>query len=910
MSSLSSAAAEFPVFSHEEVFARLIREPAGQVCVITPNRRLAQTLLQEAGARQLGRGLTLWDTPDVISLAGFIERVADAARHAGPAALPQVLAPEQSRVLWEQLLRDSEAGSSLLAVTEAAGLAHEAWQLMVSWRLGPGLRAAALNEDAAAFLEWLPRYERALRRGGHLDAVELADSLRPIIADRVIALPRQVMVYGFDSFTPQQAEFLGALNDAGCKVTLSGPLDLAASVQRAPCTDTEDEIRKAAAWARSRLEAGCGRIGIVVPDIAARRAAIVRLFSAAMAPDYAVPGARQTASPFNLSLGEPLSGYALVNAALGLLQLLGRDIEFERASRVIRSPFLAGGESERTARAALDVELRRHAEPVVTLERLRGMAAGCGGDCPRLLRLLDALGGFRKDRLFGAQPPSVWARAMSEALSLAGFPGERVLDSVEYQTLKRWHETMAAFAALDRVVSRMGYADALSRLRRMAADTLFQPESPEVPIQILGVLEAAGQNFDALWVAGLSDDQWPPPCRPNPFLPLALQRTAGLPQGSADAALDAARRMTARWRAAAPEVVLSHPLYEGDRELQPSPLIAAVAVSQPQITDYPEFGAAIHAARIIAAEVDCIAPPLAGTTVAGGGTALLKDQAACPFRAFARHRLHATAPEAPHAGLDAAERGTLVHRVLAQAWMQLRDSATLLATDGARLDALLAAAAEGAIERIRRDRPTVLSGRFAEIEKRRLVALARAWLEEDRRRSPFTVIAVEDKRSMAIGGLELRARLDRVDETADGRRIVIDYKTGKAAATQMLGERPEEPQLPLYLVTTEPGALALAFAGVRAGRKAYVGVARDEDLLPGVKALADARLEHADWAALVAAWREELERLALQFAAGVATVDPKRPPQTCRFCELGLLCRIRERGAATDDGTDDEGVEP
>lgn len=901
-----SANAEFPNLSHEEVFARLIHEPAGQVCVITPNRRLAQSLLQESGARQLGRGLALWDTPDIISLAGFIERAADAAYHAGSVAPPLLLAPEQSRALWEQLLRDSDSGSSLLAVTEAARLAHEAWQLMVSWRLRRELRDTVPNEDAAAFLEWVPRYERALRRGGQLDAVELADHVIPLIAGRKLALPQQAIVYGFDSFTPQQAEFLGSLREAGCAVALSGPADIDAVVLRVPCADAEGEIRMAAAWARSRLEAGCGRIGIVVPDIAARRAAIVRLFSAAMAPDYALPGANHGVLPFNLSLGEPLSAYALVNAALGLLQLLGRDIEFERASRIIRSPFMAAGEAERTARAALDVELRRHAEPLVTLERLRVTAADHGGDCPRLMRLFDALSRFRKDRLFGAQAPSAWARAISEALSLAGFPGERLLDSVEYQTLKRWHETVAAFAALDRVVSRTTYADALSRLRRMAADTLFQPETPELPIQVLGVLEAAGQTFDALWVMGLSDDQWPPPCRPNPFLPSSLQRSAGLPQGSAEAALAAARRMTARWCVAAREVVLSHPLHEGDRELQPSPLVAAISEVRPDIAACPEFGAAIHAARIMTVETGDAAPELIGDTVAGGGTALLKDQAACPFRAFARHRLHAVAPDAPHSGLDAAERGTLVHRVLARAWTLLRDSATLLATDGKRLDALLAVAAEGAIERIRRDRPTVLSGRFAEIEKRRLVALARAWLDEDRRRSPFSVIAVEDKRSMAIGGLELRARLDRVDETADGRRIIIDYKTGNAAAGQLLGERPEEPQLPLYLVTTEPDALAVAFARVRAGKRGYVGLARDEDLLPGIKALADARPEFAGWNELVAAWRDELERLAAQFASGVATVDPKRQPQTCMYCDLGPLCRIRERSV---DIADEEAAE-
>lgn len=902
-----SAAAEFPSLSRQEVFARLIREPAGQVCVITPNRRLAQALLQEAGARQLERGLALWDTPDIISLSGFIERAADLVRHAGSIAMPLVLAPEQSRALWEQLLRDSDAGSSLLAVADTARLAHEAWQLMLSWRLRPGLRDAMPNEDTAAFLDWAPRYERALRRGGYLDGIELSDHILPHITGRGIVLPRQVIAFGFDSFTPQQAEFLAGLDAAGCAVALSGPAVLFPEVMRVPCADAESELRMAAAWARSRLEAGCGRIGIVVPDIAARRSAIVRLFSAALAPDYALPGVSRDVMPFNLSLGEPLPAYALVNAALGLLQLLGRDIEFERASRIVRSPFIAGGEAERTARAALDVELRRHAEPLGTLERLRAMAAGYGGDCPRLMRLFDALADFRKDRLFGAQSPSAWARAISEALSVAGFPGERPLDSVEYQTLKRWHDTVAAFSALDRVAPRMRYADALSRLRRMTADTLFQPESPDVPIQILGVLEASGQNFDALWVSGLSDDQWPPPCRPNPFLPLALQRAAGLPQASAEAALAAAQRMTARWRAAASEVVLSHPLREDDRELQPSPLISAVAEAQPDIALHAEFGAAIHAARCMTAETNDAAPRLAGATVAGGGTALLKDQAACPFRAFARHRLHAAAPDAPHSGLDAAERGTLAHRVLAQAWMQLRDSATLLATDRAALDALLATAAEGAIERIRRDRPTVLSGRFAEIEKRRLVALAHAWLEVDRRRNPFRVIAVEDKRSMAIGGLELRARLDRVDETADGRRVIIDYKTGKAAAVQMLGERPEEPQLPLYLVTTEPDAVGLAFAGVRAGRQGYAGVARDEDLLPGVKALGDARLEYGDWQALVAAWRDELERLALQFAAGVAPVDPRRRPQTCRFCDLGPFCRIRERSAAMDGGMDDEG---
>lgn len=897
--------ATFPGISQDEVFAQLAQLPPGGITVVTPNQRLALALQREFGDMQAAQGKALWESADILPWSGFLERAWHDALYADTTPLPLPLAFAQAHALWENLLRNSAAGATLLAVADAARLAHEAWQLSVTWQLAPRLDSVALNDDARAFRDWAPRYERILQRNGQMDAAQLADRLPQLIASGSIKLPQTLVAYGFDVFTPQQSGFLQGLPARGCAVLRAGAPACDSRVQRTPCADAEQEIERAAAWARTRLEAGCTRIGIVVPDLAARRSAIVRIFSATMAPDYALPGALPGVLPFNLSLGEPLVAYPLVNAALLLLELAGRDIEFGRASSLLCSPFIAGGETERDSRAVLDAELRRRAEPVITLERLQGMINEYGGDCPQLARHLTALARFRRERLFGTHPPSMWAKTLSEALIVAGFPGERGLDSNEYQTLKKWHDVVAAFAALDRVVPAMSYAEALSRLRRIAADTLFQPESPEVPIQILGVLEAAGLTFDGLWVMGLSDNNWPPAPRPNPFLPLALQRAAGLPHSTAAGVLDAARRTTAQWCTSAAEVVLSHPEQEGDRELRPSPLIAQIAEANAAIAAYPEFRDAIHAARDDERLPDDRAPALADGMVTGAGTALIKDQAACPFRAYAKHRLHAAAPETPHAGLDAAERGTLVHRVLAQAWTKLRNSDALSIISSTDLDALLSAAADTAMERIRRERPTTLSGRFADIEKNRLVGLARAWLEQDRRRGAFSVIAVEDKRGMAIGGLTLNARLDRVDETADGRRIVIDYKTGKATPGAMLGERPDEPQLPLYLLTAESGAAAVAFAQVRAGDMGYVGLARDGDLLPGIRAWAESRYRdrHPAWPDVVAAWQMDLEGIAQQFAAGVATVDPKQHPNTCRLCDQHAFCRIRERiGQTLEDG--------
>ena len=215
------------------------------------------------------------------------------------------------------------------------------------------------------------------------------------------------------------------------------------------------------------------------------------------------------------------------------------------------------------------------------------------------------------------------------------------------------------------------------------------------------------------------------------------------------------------------------------------------------------------------------------------------------------------------------------------------------------------------LSRIKRDRPTTLSGRFAEIERQRLVRLARAWLEAEKQRSGFSVVATEDKRRVEIGGLGFNTRLDRVDQAQDGRRIVIDYKTNAPPVGAMLGERPDEPQLPLYLVTAEPGAAAVAFAQVKAGDMRFAALARDGDILPGVKAFSESRYRdrHGSWDAAVAAWRTDLARIAASFAGGDAEVDPKEYPGTCRYCDVKPFCRIHERleNALADDEDNENG---
>ena len=88
---------------------------------------------------------------------------------------------------------------------------------------------------------------------------------------------------------------------------------------------------------------------------------------------------------------------------------------------------------------------------------------------------------------------------------------------------------------------------------------------------------------------------------------------------------------------------------------------------------------------------------------------------------------------------------------------------------------------------------------------------------ESGRDGEFSVLEQEDSHVLTLGSLSLTLRPDRIDTLADGRRLVIDYKTGAVQRKSWLGERPADPQLPLYTLLDDTVA-GLAFGRVHQDR--------------------------------------------------------------------------------------------
>jgi probable DNA repair protein len=867
-----------PSITKPELFARLAEGHAAGVTVVTPNRRLAQVLKSEFDRTQAARGLAVWEDADILPLASFVERCYEDALYADRGGdLPLLLPEAQARELWEATIAASRWGGELLDVPQTAVRAAEAWRLAQAWRIAGAFEKFDGTEDARAFAEWARAYAGRCRAEGYADAAVLPD----LMAGKVAKKPQLLVAYAFDILPPQAAAFL---ESAGAETCSCAPERQVSTPCRRSYASPGDELENAARWARSKVEAGLTHIGVVVPDLQLRRKSVVRVFSRIMRPDFNLPGSARGVMPFDVSLGEPLTQVPVVAFALSLLDFSLRDAEFEHISRLIRSPFLGGATVEMAARARLDARLRRTADATLSLPKLISMVAGCP-----LLR-------ERLERVFALKPathtPHDWAQHFTAVLDAAGFPGERAPDSAEFQARARFYALLGDYARLGNVVERFAARDALARLRRLCAETLFQPEAPDVPVQVLGLLESAGLEFDALWVAGLTDDAWPLAARPNPFLPVALQKKAGIPEAAAETSLALDRRLTEGWAGAAREVVFSWARKDGDRELVASPLIGAYPEQSAPVPDYPRLRDAIFAHRKLEEREDETAPAVPQKQV-HGGTRVLADQAACPFRAFARWRLGAEALEAPEPGPDAKARGQLLHALMAALWRDLRSSEALAGDLAPAIDS----AARRAVQEIG------LDGRFAELEIARLRKIAAEWLLAEERREPFEVVHTEQKRQLDIGGLTLTGRIDRMDRFAGGANAgthaLIDYKTGsRVTPHDWMGARPDDPQLPLYAVTAQETVSAVVFAKVRTGDMKFSGFSVGEGAIPGVKAS-----EH--WGTLTAGWKTALEKVAGEFAGGSAPVDPKRGLKTCRHCALQTLCRVHERLSVLSE--DEEG---
>src|SRR5579871_2807296 len=462
--------------------------------LITASRRLSRALTAEFHERQRSLGRSVWPRPDILPFEAFVDRAWTNLvwQGAEPPGFT-LLSPLEEQTVWERVIRDSPAGDSLLDVPDTARGAMEAWRLAHAYDVPVDGRFHA-TDDASAFLGWARDFESLCGAHLWLDRSRAIDFLAARYAAGDIARPASVYIAGFDDITPQQERFLRTLGDLQ---RIEAPSH-EAEIERRKLVSSDDDIHAAAAWARATLERSPQkRIGVIVPDLRKLRPKVERIFREVLDPVCDLEYGRRA---YHVSLGPALDQYPLIYSAFLILEWAEGPLTVPRIGVLLRSPFLAGASQERSSRALLDVKLRKDGAWELDVEQLERSA----GSCPELARHLARYRALTRS-LPKLQRPSAWSGDFSNLLGALGWPGDRALDSSEHQVSGAWQKLLSDFATLDRTTPPQTLNQALSFLRRTAEATPFQQENTGAPIQVMGLLEASGLEFDCLWILGLDD---------------------------------------------------------------------------------------------------------------------------------------------------------------------------------------------------------------------------------------------------------------------------------------------------------------------------------------------------------------------------------------------------------------------
>ena len=854
----------------------LLAAAAAGRTVLAPNTELAAALFDAIERVHRHAGDRIWPTPRVRDWSSWL-REQQQQRQLADCNSPRVLNEVEERELWRMVIDGAQVGPDCLDPGGAARAAQRARRTLRDYAIPLSALNGEQSEEAAAFLGWNQDFEQRCRALGCISADTLQGAQGPPL--------HPVSWIASALWRPAARRWLERFGEM---LTAPDCASQAAAVVGAPSPAVE--LAGMAEWARAGLANERFRAWICVPDLSRRREEVVAAFDAALAPQrFGLLGAA-TAPPYAVAGGTPLADYAPVHAALELLAASQDLLSFGRFSGLLRAPELQASEADSSGAARLDRVLRRRApseadlaawldlaERVARAEKMPPPAS--------LQRLRAAQQGLLELR--GAHRFSGWVAVWIAALETGPWAFRGRWSSIEFQAAERFKELLATLATGDHVFGTQSRDSVQRILGRAARETSFQVQTGVPAVWISGQLLDPWLNYDGIWVAGCDDERWPPPVVPVALLPIRLQRQYGVVSASPALQLASAIELQNHWQKRAHQCVFSYADIAQGNSSSPSPLLPKNASRLPMLASVPQphWRELFAGAPILQSAWDELAPPLARDERTHG-VATLRAQSRCAFRGFAETRLDVQRLEQPVPGFSDRERGELVHHALEHIWSMLRDSNALQALLPEAQGQLLNEAAARALTIVckRRDPGRLWQQR----ERVRLKNLLGNWLQLERARAPFSIEALEESDQIArFAGLEFKVRIDRVDRLTDGARILIDYKTG-AAGADWRGERPDNPQLPIYALLRPEALVAVAYAKVNAAEAGFVVESERRDIFPRTRAT---KLEGMPaFADLVEVWSRRLTRIAGDFAAGRAEVAPTL--KACKSCDLHGLCRV------------------
>lgn len=425
-------------------------------------------------------------------------------------------------------------------------------------------------------------------------------------------------------------------------------------------------------------------------------------------------------------------------------------------------------------------------------------------------------------------------------------------------------------AAFSGLYAPLFLEDAAALLRSLLARmSLLEKGDPALRLKIYTPIEARLMQADRWILCGLNERQWPPASSDHPWLHPFLARQLNVPSEPLRRAQSAHDFMLLSGRNAS--VFWLYTARRGGVDALPSRYIERYEVQHEDAAHSP-YAAWLKSTATALVTTPPTQPP-APTAMRADWPDRLSVSAIRmllnhPYGFYAKYLLGLRKLDPIDRPPDSAQRGDLLHLFMEHWTNSLNDAAPIDEHTYRRCaEAVLA----------QESQPIV---RHQWTPRLHAMAEAIIALERDRRADGRSVLA-EKELQMALAGLTLYGRADRIERLPDGRFAIVDYKTGKVPSLAAI-KAGTEPQLPLLAAMQQCGGEG--------------AVKPCEELaywkLSGVKGEVDAKKLNLDMAQIIDFYQEGCEALLDYYRRDGARFETQKlPDDEAQFDDYALLAR-------------------
>jgi ATP-dependent helicase/nuclease subunit B len=356
--------------------------------------------------------------------------------------------------------------------------------------------------------------------------------------------------------------------------------------------------------------------------------------------------------------------------------------------------------------------------------------------------------------------------ACSDGAAFAGPAGTKLAEALD--------ELATSEAAAGLSVEPFDYVELFAAA--LSGRVVRRPSQPGFRVRILGLLEARLTESDRVVLGGLVEGTWPPESRTDAWLsrPMRLALGLDLPERRIGlTAHDFAQLLGTR------KVFLTHATKLGGAPTVPSRFLqrlAAIAGERWKATrargeDYLAWARTLDRPEKITPEPQPAPKPPRAVRPKSLSVTDIENWLRDPYTIYAKYILRIAPLDPVDMSPGAAERGTMIHAAIGEF---TQNFAGALPADPA-----------GEIVALGQPHFATLVD-FPEARAfwwPRFLRIARWFADWERQRRPaITTLAAEIRGEIPVvdGTFSLRGIADRIERNADGRYVILDYKTGSA----------------------------------------------------------------------------------------------------------------------------------